>query len=263
MTYHPPSLSMDLRTAAATVPLPEGPAGDFLARAYIGKMLEAAPNQNESFQSWCQSAGSTTILRVRDAWLFSSVGILWDGAGVPGAFSARLYAQNLGAADTVLGTLTEWETNMRNSGKMDGDQRFIAKSHGFRCLLRAPGAGDEVDAAARINFVVNNVAAIFSTGSETRQVWGPIVSMPLAAQAVVGAVGILAAGAQPATLDSVPVSAPGIHETDPPIILEPNETFGVELRVSSLGLPSGGDHANAAVVIQHQFIGRTMTLVDG
>ncbi len=235
------------------------------AASFLKSRLVQDPALRQAYIDHCERTGEPTEpgvpVRVRYAHRYSTVFVTYDAAGAPTVQGTRLYAAALG--DTVAGfatPLTIRFTNVRQSGKLDNEQAFIALGHGFRVVYVTPPASAEAQAIIRNN-LLDQVAATLDTGTETSNIWGPLSIMALGESAAVGVLGDLGAGAQLSALGGSFVGS-RFQKLAPPQVFHPGSGMGVELTFPNT-LPTDVRFANAVVGIQHVMAGYTKTVVDG
>lgn len=246
------------------------PVNGMVAKAILNQLVKRQPNMKHVVDGYCRQQGIDRgqTVRVRPAYLYSTVAAAYSAAGVPPAAIGDLYAQSLGTPDPVLGNLGVEHTNLQQDGRMDADQEFIALAHGFRVLLLNPPSGATADVWANLLAQWQRVAATFVTSAETRQIWGPVGN--LLRQTAVhfnGGQGAVAVGplGGPFVISSV-AGLPG-HDghpkLSPPIVLGAGMSFRVQLTMPQAGLATDTDFADAEMSISHMFFGYSRTAIIG
>jgi len=221
-----------------------------------------------AFQQFCDRTGEDAggIVRVRWSTLYSTVSLSYGAGGVPALDSTRLYQQTLGSTDAVMGTMTDRETNINSAGKMANGQSFRATAHGFDVFLHtqaaAPVLPDAIENAI-LDFVTHGTCKLI-TGSETQQIWGPLTPY------MVGTYGVTRGASPTQAAGSAAVSGGGVTgwsprtwvDLDPFVILEPGQSFAVEVNTRGL-MTTIAANAGLVLGIRHWFAGQTRTEVDG
>ena len=253
-----------------------------VAKGFLMEEISRNPHLKRSVANYCHSNGvGKQVVRVRADYRYSTVGLLWDASGNPTNFGgvADLYSQGIGQTDGILGNLTQAQTNVLAGAKQDSSELFLAFKHGFTVYVLAQGATPATinQQVVALNAAMNYVSASLQTGTQTVQIFGPLVNMPGFSVGFQNGGGTVAtsiapttaaAGTNPAvTTVAVAQGWQSLCPLAPPVELGAGESYRVKLTVqeqvgSGSGqatFPSGAGYEDFAIAIRHCFYGRTIT----
>ena len=157
-----------------------------------------------------------------------------------------------------MGTLTDRETNLSAANKMPNGQAFEVASHGFDLYVHTPVvAATTILVQNTMIQLLNGITCSLLTGSETKQIWGPI-SAHMIGSAVNYTSAVAASEASPPTSSAARAGIP----VEPRLVLEPGMSFSIEVALRALPAVIAGN-AGLIVGLRHWFFGQTRTAVDG
>jgi len=215
-------------------------------------------------------------VRLRWDTLYSTAFIQWDAAGAPPANpNLDLYTRGQGDVDANTGLpMTLYDTNLKQGGRMDSAQQFVALRHGFT-LFWATQAGvalADADLQGAAMFVAwEALNASIRTGQQTDLLLGPIDQYPGYNTVPVSFGGgvIVGGGSLPLDVGQAMYQPQGwqsFRKLKPAVTFGAGQTYSVPMRLDpspANALPTNAALLNHAIGVRHAFYGYSITTIDG
>ncbi|MHC4063960.1 MAG: hypothetical protein ACYSUI_05595 [Planctomycetota bacterium] len=228
------------------------------------------PDLKGQLKRWMQANGVSrgVPVRKRADFKYSRVGIAYNGAGdFPANDPTALFTVQIGGQDSVLGQITEVDTNVVNAGKQDSAELFKAHAIGFVPQLVSANNATTDDIAELWRALMINTSAVLNLGTQNKQRFPTLQALPGINT------GFQLGGSTPnVVVEAATQGKQSLIRFDPPVYLGAGESYSVELKIKralQVGgltvplLPSGIPYQDVLIAIQCVMYGVSYTGIPG